>query len=72
MWDFEALFSPHAAVLKDVSLDFGQLRQIFANFYGLHHREIPPEFSARDLLSMAIERGWVVRTADGKYKIEQS
>lgn len=72
MWNFEALFMPHAAVLKDVSLDHGQLRQVFANIYGLHRREIPPEFSVRNLLSIAIERGWVVRTADGKYKIEQS
>ncbi len=72
MWNFEALFSPHAAVLKDVSLDIGQLRQVFANFYSLYYREIPPEFSAHDLLFMAKERGLVVRMADGRYKIERS
>lgn len=71
MWDFEALFKSQISLITDRELTQVELRNVLSEIYKANRSQIPPELSVYDLLTLAKERGFVVKLQNGKYKINR-
>ncbi len=71
MWNFEALFQSQISLIVDRELTQAELRNVLSEIYKANRSQIPPEFSVNNLLTLAKERGLVVKLQNGKYKINR-
>lgn len=71
MWNLKNLLRSYLSLpFQPEEFTLSELRDLVAEIYKANRSQIPPEFSCDDLLSMAIEYGFIIRLGNGKYKID--